>query len=242
MASVSTDGTSVLVAPVSTDGQVRQVVSGATKLLRPAWDFADRMWLVDRTSAGARVSFVEGNSIKPLTVAGLTGLDVKDFLVSRDGTRLVAALHGPRSDHLVISRILHDSSGGVLGATRARSIPWNDTDVQRVRDIGWRSPTSVAVLHLLTRQAAPSGTPSSIAGRAYLALGQALLAAHKPALRAARHRLPPTTFSRRSALMTGRRKSRNRWRRARQAHRHSRLARTIPPAGGPTAQARPQLK
>ena len=31
----------------------------------------------------------------------------------------------------------------------------------------------------LARQAAPSGTPSSIAGRAYLALGQALLAAHE---------------------------------------------------------------
>ena len=34
---------------------VRQVVSGATDLLRPAWDFADRLWLVDRTPGGARV-------------------------------------------------------------------------------------------------------------------------------------------------------------------------------------------
>ena len=76
---------------------------------------------------------------------------MKHFLVSRDGTRLVAALHGPRSDHLVVSRIRHDNSGRVLGVTRARSIPWNDTDVQRVRDIGWRSPTSVAVLHLLAK-------------------------------------------------------------------------------------------
>ncbi len=151
VASVSADRTSVLVAPVSTQGQVRQVASSGTDLLRPAWDFADRMWLVDRTSAGARVSYVEGNTIHPLTVSGVTGRDVKRFLVSRDGTRLVAALHGPRADHLVVSRIRHDNSGDVLGATRARSIPWNDTDVQRVRDIGWRSPTSVAVLHLLTK-------------------------------------------------------------------------------------------
>jgi hypothetical protein len=151
VASVSKDGTSVLVAPVSTQGQVRQVVSGAEELLRPAWDFANRMWLIDRTSAGARVSYVEGTTIKSVPVAGLTGTDVKHFLVSRDGSRLVAALHGPRSDHLVVSRIRHDSSGRVLGVSRARSVPWNDTDVQRVRDIGWRSPTNVAVLHLLTK-------------------------------------------------------------------------------------------
>ena len=31
----------------------------------------------------------------------------------------------------------------MLGATRSRNLPWSDEDVQRIRDIGWRSATSV---------------------------------------------------------------------------------------------------
>ena len=43
------------------------------------------------------------------------------------------------------------TQGGVLGATRARAdLPGSGGDRPRIRDIGWRSPTTVAVLHRLT--------------------------------------------------------------------------------------------
>jgi len=158
-AAITGGRSSVLLGSVNDDSMLPvQVVSGATSLLRPAWDFADRLWLVDRTADGARVSIIdtarEETEVVPVTVKGITGAPVKDFLVSRDGTRLVAFIHGRRADTLRVSRIRYTSQGHVLGATRSRNLPWSEGDIQRIRDIGWRSATSVAVLSQLTRDVA----------------------------------------------------------------------------------------
>ena len=40
--------------------------------------------------------------------------------------------------------------GGLIGATPSRNLAWGSDDAQRIRDIGWRSATSVAVLNQLT--------------------------------------------------------------------------------------------
>ena len=59
-AAVSQDGRRVLVAPVReprTDeppSRVVTAVDGATNLLTPAWDFADRLWVVDRSRPARR--------------------------------------------------------------------------------------------------------------------------------------------------------------------------------------------
>ncbi|MFC4784129.1 LpqB family beta-propeller domain-containing protein [Nocardioides sp. MAHUQ-72] len=166
-AGVSGEGDSVLVAPVggATD-EVRQVVSSASNLLTPAWDFADRIWLVDRAPGGAQVSYVEGGGPTSVRVPGLSGRSVKSFLVSRDGSRLVAVEHRRSGDALVVSRIRHDEQGRVLGATRAHRIAWEGGERLRIRDIAWRTPTTVAVLHELTdnlsqvRTIAVDGSPS----------------------------------------------------------------------------------
>ena len=51
VAAVSGNGSAVLLGPLlGPDTDVRQIVDDATRLLRPAWDFADRLWLVDRAS------------------------------------------------------------------------------------------------------------------------------------------------------------------------------------------------
>jgi hypothetical protein len=158
-AAITGGRTSVLLGSVNDDSMLPvQVVSGATALLRPAWDFADRLWLVDRTADGALVSVIDTardeTEVVPVPVPGITGAPVRDFLVSRDGTRLVALVHGRRADTLRVSRIRSDSQGGLVGATRSRNLPWSEGDIQRIRDIGWRSATSVAVLHQLTRDVA----------------------------------------------------------------------------------------
>ena len=137
---------------------VRQVLSGATRLLRPSWDFADRVWLVDQTADGARVSLIDSardeSGVVPVDVRGISGERVKRFLVSRDGTRLVAVVQGQQADLLRVSRIRYNSEGALIGVTRSRNLPWSAEDVQRIRDIGWRSATSVGVLYQLTRDAA----------------------------------------------------------------------------------------
>ena len=162
VAAVAGDGRSVLEAPVrGPEGQdVHQVVSGATRLLRPAWDFSDRLWLVDDTEAGARVSFLEGGRARALRVPGVSGRDVRRFLVSRDGSRLVAVVHRRGGDALMVSRLLHDDHGHVLRATRARRIGWEGSGSLDIRDIAWQTPTTVAVLDVLTPELAQVRTIS----------------------------------------------------------------------------------
>ncbi len=86
-----------------------------------------------------------------LRVPGISGRDVTAFLVSRDGSRLVASLRRPgQGDQLVVSRLRHADMGRVTGATRARPITEATEDLQRIRDITWSGPTDVAVLSVLT--------------------------------------------------------------------------------------------
>jgi hypothetical protein len=161
VAGVTGGGTSVRVGPLAARdrGQVRPVLAG-TRLLRPTWDFAGRLWLVDRAAGRARVSYVARGAATPVTVPGVTGEDVRMFLVSRDGTRLVAVVHRPAGDVLVISRIQHNGAGRVLGATRAEQIdPAGDADVP-IRGITWRTSASIAVLRPLTPSLSGVGVAS----------------------------------------------------------------------------------
>ena len=68
------------------------------------------------------------------------------MLVSRDGSRLVAVLDRRRRDRMLVSRIRYDQRGRALGGTPARAIAWEDQTRASVLDIGWSSPTSLAVL------------------------------------------------------------------------------------------------
>jgi hypothetical protein len=187
VAAISGDGTSVLLAPVrGEDEKVHQIVSGATDLLRPAWDFADRLWLVDRAPGGARVTFVEGGEAASLAVPGISGRRVRSFLVSRDGSRLVAVVHHQGRDTLMVSRILSDDQGRVLRATRAHRIAWEGGGRLDIRDIGWQTPTTVAVLHVLTdelsqvRTISVDGSPPGLDSLSTTLRGRILALASSP--------------------------------------------------------------
>ena len=170
VAGVTSGGGSVLVGPLSQtdDGRVHTLMEGGTDFLRPAWDFSDRLWLVDRTADGARVWYVEGDRVSPLRIPGITGEPVTMFLVSRDGTRMVAAVRHPGGDVLVVSRIEHSGTGRVLGATSARRISAGSETELPIRALAWRSSTSVAVLKPFTPAlaeiavASVDGSPSGL--------------------------------------------------------------------------------
>ena len=150
VAAVTRDRTAILLAPVDAQpGRVaRPIVSGATRLLHPAWDHADRLWILDRTTNGAQISYISGNRRVPVRVPGITGEKVVDFLVSRDGSRIVAAIDRPASDIVVTSRIVRRDSA--VRATRARTILRGAGEQVQVRDLGWRSPTEVGMVSALT--------------------------------------------------------------------------------------------
>jgi hypothetical protein len=150
---VTTGGDGVLMTSVRNQSdRVESVVSGARGLLRPGWDFSDRTWLVDNGPGGARVSYLSGDEPVGVRVPGVTGLRVSHFLVSRDGSRLVAVVRRARGDQVMVSRVVHDAQGRVVRVEPANHIAWEGDNRLDVRDLGWSSPTSVAVLHGLARQ------------------------------------------------------------------------------------------
>ncbi len=147
VAGVSAGGTELYLAPTEApNGDVTTPVTGAVDLAAPHWDYRDRVWVLDRNGGRARVVVVVDGSADRVDVPGITGLDVRELLVSRDGTRLVAVVRGAKADQAVTTRIRHDTGGAVLGFTPVRTLPLPEEGSPRIRDIGWRSPTSVSVL------------------------------------------------------------------------------------------------
>ncbi|MCY7400869.1 MAG: LpqB family beta-propeller domain-containing protein, partial [Nocardioides sp.] len=108
-----------------------------------------RLWLVDRTEQGARVLHRRGGVTRELEVPGVSGRDVRAFLVSRDGSRLVALVRGDGpggGDSVWVSRLRHDEAGRVQQATPAIRIDDLDVAPTRIRDLAWRTPTTLALL------------------------------------------------------------------------------------------------
>lgn len=171
VAGVTSDGARVLVTQVhESDADVTTVAGGGTDQLPPQWDFAGRLWLLDRGDGAARVSVVQGGRLSDVRVPGVTGEDVSRFLVSRDGSRLVAVLDRGSRDRVVVSRIRYDARGRVRAGTPADRIFWDDLPRISVIDIGWSSPTSIVVMHRLSRDLAQvrtmsvDGAPAGLSG------------------------------------------------------------------------------
>jgi hypothetical protein len=155
VAGVSDTGGSLLVAPVKDNGsQPRELISDGEDLLRPAWDFSGRLWAVDRRETGAVVHYVnsETDEVRTLAVDGISGENVKSFLVSRDGSRLIAVIReNAEEDSIVVSRIITTGDGQVVDALPAQSMTDPAGSDGQIRDVAWRSPTSIAVLQPVTQ-------------------------------------------------------------------------------------------
>lgn len=154
VAAVSGNGSSVFVAPAEggSFSVVSRPVTGGTDLLRPSYDMFGDLWLLDRTPRGARVRVVRGNDVRTLRVPGVTGADVAAFSVARDGSRLAVAYAGSPAPPVRVTHILRTDEGIVSGAGRARVFSTQSGDGDRIVDIGWRDPATLAVLSRPTEE------------------------------------------------------------------------------------------
>lgn len=144
-AGVTSDGRSVVVGRFE-DGRRRRYDDVGTALLRPAWDFADRLWLVDQNDGRARVSYLSDGQIHRVQVPGVTGQNVADFQVSLDGTRLVAVVRGAETDEVVVSRLRQSAHGQVTGGTAAKVISDVSEGPLRFSATVWHTPTQIVTL------------------------------------------------------------------------------------------------
>ncbi|MGZ6878153.1 MAG: LpqB family beta-propeller domain-containing protein, partial [Nocardioidaceae bacterium] len=152
VAAVTAGRTRVSVAPIDRTGAAEPTASDAavvyvgTDLLRPAYDLTGQLWLLDRTSSGARVEVVRRGVAKEVVVPGITRQDVTAFAVSRDGTRFVAGVRGRTRDTLEIARVRRSDDGRVTSVGAASTLPLGTATPTRIRDVAWRTTGSLAVL------------------------------------------------------------------------------------------------
>jgi hypothetical protein len=147
VAGVTATGAELVVAPTEAPtGEVATVVLGAVDLAAPHWDYRDRIWVLDRNGGRARVIQVVDGVAEEQEVPGLTGRRLSELIVSRDGSRLAAVVRRGSTDRVVAVRIRHDAAGAVIGFTEPQPLSLPAEDTARIRDVAWRSPTTVSVL------------------------------------------------------------------------------------------------
>lgn len=174
VAGVGSGGDRVLLTDVRTpDAEVVQVLSEGVDLLPPVWDFADRLWLLNRPPGGAQLLVYDEESSRgprEVDIPGISGENISRYLVSRDGSRLIAILNRRAGDRVLVSRLRYDGRGRAVAGTRAREISWDDQTRLSVLDIGWSSPTSIVIVHRLSedlfqiRTMSVDGAPAGLTG------------------------------------------------------------------------------
>lgn len=154
VAAVSTSGSTLWLGPVKDSGtDPTKLIDTGEDLLRPVWDFSGRLWEVDRRRSGAVVYYYRKGKMHVLDVQGISNQDVKDFLVSRDGSRLIAVIReDAEHDSIVVSRILTTGDGQVARALAADEITDPTNPEGQIRDVAWRSTTSLVVLRPVSRE------------------------------------------------------------------------------------------
>jgi hypothetical protein len=108
-----------------------------TRFVRPDWDAAGRLWLVDNPD-GARVRVLDGVGIVEVNAGGLGA--VQSFAVSPDGSRYVAVTGSGDDAQVVVGSVIHDAAGfpRQLGEPIAVS-----RGMRGERQVGWASQTRV---------------------------------------------------------------------------------------------------
>ncbi|MCL8024964.1 LpqB family beta-propeller domain-containing protein [Nocardioides bruguierae] len=156
-------GGQLLVSPLRQAGGSRTLLTGED-LEEPGWDRLGRLWVVDQTSNGAVVRWARSGATGTLDAPGITGEDVTSFLVSRDGTRLVAIVARDGGDRVVQVRVRSTPRGRPVAAVATQVLRGDPGDLPATLvDVVWTSSTTLAVLGSLGAGSA-SVTPLGVDG------------------------------------------------------------------------------
>ena len=149
---VAEDGSQVAVVTRSEGAGEAQLLPTASAL-RPMWDHAGTLWVVDRTAEGAAVLVRRSGALTELPAPGLAGRRVVAASLSRDGSRLAAVRRTAGGPQVVVARVLRAVRGTPVRLTPARPVS-TGVSLTRPGSLGWRDPTTVAVVTRPARRVA----------------------------------------------------------------------------------------
>lgn len=144
----------VLVAGLSdTSRTERRIVHTGRGILKPVWDSSDRLWIVDRSASGSRLTIVDDKFVSRIVPLGpLANKTLISFELSPDNTRFVAIARertagAGDTGSVYVGTIARDpSSTDVTGVSGVTSLPLSRSGLRDARSAAWRSATNVAVL------------------------------------------------------------------------------------------------
>ncbi|RYE81126.1 MAG: hypothetical protein EOO74_01050 [Myxococcales bacterium] len=149
LVAISEDGTKAYAAAMTGVDDAVQIATGAD-FGRPVIDGHGLVWLLDRTSSGARVLVRDGQRTRALTLPGVTGRNVRALAVSPDGVRVAALINSGPSPSVVLVNLVRGPQGAITRVLPARTIAVADaatvTDVGPGVDVAWREDATLAVL------------------------------------------------------------------------------------------------
>ncbi|KHL16404.1 sporulation and spore germination protein [Mumia flava] len=147
IAVVSRTRTLVQVSPLSDEPELTTVTTG-TDLLRPSWDAAGRLWVVDRSRGQTTITVgVPGERTRSVATGLLAEARVTGFELTGDGARVLATATADGGRRIVlVAAVRYDpETGAVLGLSDVRELPL-PAGTGSPMSAAWRSPTSIAVL------------------------------------------------------------------------------------------------
>ena len=151
---VSEDGTRAYRAPLSGSDAALRIATGAD-LARPLIDRHGGVWLLDRTSSGARILLSQGEAVREVKVPGVTGKQISQIAMSPDGVRLAALVAGTGQPRVTLARVVRNGGGKVnrvlAGDTLSVAEAAVVSDPGPGIDIGWLDDGSLGVLTRPTR-------------------------------------------------------------------------------------------
>lgn len=120
-------------------------------LLKPAWDVHDLLWVVDRTSAGARVHVLAnvGGTVvaRDVEAPGITSADVQALALSRDGMRAAVIIGTGSDSRLVVASVRRSAlSPSSVSLANVRDVVDTNFTLDGLTAVAWYTPTTLIVV------------------------------------------------------------------------------------------------
>lgn len=142
VAGLDANGTRLLLGPLTADGEVRPVLSGAA-LTPPSWDVLGTVWTADRRPDGSTAVWAvdRSGSVRPVTVEGLPEDRVVALVVARDGARVAVVVGSGGAGRLLLGRV--ERTDGTLRVAGFRDVA---SAISDVRDVAWGTADDLVAL------------------------------------------------------------------------------------------------